>query len=121
MLPSPYLSSPVAVAEPHCWEWATGTRHSLELATGVSGTAEKGWTHNPGWGCPELTGLGCPSEGQDVGKGQGPSLATTPSWASPSLAWALLSHSPAGLLLPLVNTRWHHGGQELSCSRHELR
>lgn len=50
--PSVYLSAPVAVTEPHCWERAIRARNFLELALGVSGTSENGWTHSPWPGLP---------------------------------------------------------------------
>lgn len=115
MLPPLYLSAPVAVAEPHCWECATGDRHVLEPAFGVSGTTEKDWTH-----CPEPRLLG--AKGRTWGRDRDhPNIDHS---QSPTQLGHLpphrQSHSPSRLLPPLVNTWRHHGGQELPCSCHEL-
>lgn len=125
MLPPLYLSAPVAVAESHCWERATGDRHILELALGVSGTTKKHSTHSPE---PVLPGavrawLSQPRAGHGEGTEDHPNKDHShhqPSLGIPSLTQALQSHSPARLLLPLVNTWRHHGGQELPHSCHEL-
>lgn len=54
-----------------------------------------------------------------LGPGRDHPQSRPQSQASPSLA--LHSCCPAEMFLPLVDTRWHHGGQKKLCCCHELR
>lgn len=98
--PSPYLSAPVAVAEPHRWEWTTRAGHISYMASGVPETSEKGWALRP-------------SPGMSPGWGQAgiiPSHDSSLGVPFPGIV----------ILLPLVDTWWHHGGKENPCCCHKL-